>query len=89
MSTTHLDTRSGAGSWAIAGLITGLISGVIFLAFEMLAAGILGASAFGPPRMMSATVLGQGVLPRNLPSASARRYPSPCSSTSRCLRFSG
>lgn len=63
MSTTHLDTRSGAGSWAIAGLITGLISGVIFLAFEMLAAGILGASAFGPPRMMSATVLGQGALP--------------------------
>lgn len=63
MSATRLDAESGTGTWVMAGLVAGLISGVIFLAFEMLTAGILGASAFGPPRMMGATVLGQGALP--------------------------
>lgn len=63
MSATRLDAQSGTGSWAGAGLIAGLIAGVIFLVFEMLVAGIMTPSAFGPPRMMSATVLGQGALP--------------------------
>lgn len=63
MSATRLDARSGISTWAIGGLVAGLGSGVIFLAFEMLAAGLLTANAFGPPRMMGATVLGTGALP--------------------------
>ncbi|CAN5838916.1 hypothetical protein BH23ACT11_BH23ACT11_13000 [soil metagenome] len=63
MSAVHLDAQSGTKTWVVAGLVAGLISGIVFLVFEMLAAGILTASAFGPPRMMGATVLGEGALP--------------------------
>ena len=63
MSATRLDSRAGTGSWVTTGALMGLAAGVIFLVFEMVAAGLLTPSAFGPPRMMSATVLGQGALP--------------------------
>ncbi|MDQ4106740.1 MAG: hypothetical protein M3157_06170 [Actinomycetota bacterium] len=63
MSTTHLDTRSGTGTWAVAGLVAGLITGVVFLVFEMVVAGIMGPSAFGPARMIGAIGLGEGALP--------------------------
>ncbi len=42
----------------------GLIAGVVFLIVEMaLVATIGGESLWGPPRMMAAIVLGEGVLP--------------------------
>ena len=42
----------------------GLIAGVVFLIAEMaLVATIGGASPWGPPRMIAAIVLGEGVLP--------------------------
>lgn len=63
MSSTRLDARSGTGSWAIAGLVAGLIAGVVFLVFEMVVAGIMTPSAFGPPRMIGAIAVGEGALP--------------------------
>lgn len=45
-------------------VLAGLISGTVFLMFEMPAVALfLGMSPWAPPRMMAAIVLGQGVLP--------------------------
>lgn len=63
MGATRLDAESGAGSWAIAGIVTVLIAGVVFLIFELVVASIVGPSPFGPTRMISAIGLGQGALP--------------------------
>ncbi|MDQ4106370.1 MAG: hypothetical protein M3157_04245, partial [Actinomycetota bacterium] len=63
MDATHLSTRSGVGTWVVAGLVAGLITGIVFLVFEMVVAGIMGPSAFGPARMIGAIGLGEGALP--------------------------
>ncbi len=47
-----------AAAWA------GVIAGLVFLVLEMLLVSlVMGESPWGPPRMMAAIVLGQGVLP--------------------------
>ncbi|MDP9479105.1 MAG: hypothetical protein M3R38_26065 [Actinomycetota bacterium] len=68
MSTTiQRDAQSGVGKWVVTGAMRGILAGILFLAFEMLVAGIMGPSPFGPPRMIGATVLGQGALPMPQP----------------------
>lgn len=63
IAATRLGTRSEAGSWVLPGAVMGIAAGGVFLIFEMIAAGIMGQSAFGPFRMIAAIVLGEGVLP--------------------------
>lgn len=47
-----------------AGVSAGIIAGLIFLALEMIMVPLfLGGSPWGPPRMIGAIVLGNGVLP--------------------------
>ena len=41
----------------------GLIAGALFLVAEMLLVPLVGGSPWGPPRMIAAIVLGEGVLP--------------------------
>jgi hypothetical protein len=63
LRTTSGEVRSEAGGWILPGAVMGIAAGGVFLIFEMLAAGIMGQSAFGPFRMIAATVLGEGALP--------------------------
>ncbi len=54
----HLTTDWRAAAWA------GVIAGVVFMMAEMLMVMIVqGQSPWGPPRMIAAIALGQGVLP--------------------------
>jgi uncharacterized membrane protein YagU involved in acid resistance len=47
-----------------AGILAGLIAGVVFLMVEMpLMVGVDGAELWGPPRMMAGIVLGEGAVP--------------------------
>ena len=47
-----------------AAIWAGIIAGAVFMIMEMLlVATVGGGSAWGPPRMMAAIILGQGVLP--------------------------
>jgi hypothetical protein len=48
--------------WRAAAL-AGVAAGVVFLLLEMLMALAMSGSAWGPPRMIGAIVLGRGVLP--------------------------
>lgn len=46
------------------GALAGIVAGIVFVALEMIAVGvIMGGSPWGPPRMMAAIVLGKGALP--------------------------
>lgn len=63
MSATQLDARSGVGGWAVAGLVAGTVSGVIFAMFEMVVAAVMGQGFFAPLRMIGAIGLGEGALP--------------------------
>ncbi len=63
MSTMRLDTRSGAGSWITAGAVAGIIAGIVFAAFEVIMAAIMGQGFFAPLRMIGAIGLGEGALP--------------------------
>ncbi|AFZ69301.1 hypothetical protein [Deinococcus peraridilitoris] len=57
-------TTSGLKLNVKAAVIAGLIAGAIFMVLEMLlVATVGGGSAWGPPRMIAAIALGQGVLP--------------------------
>lgn len=62
MATMHLGERSGAGRWALTGAIMGVAAGIIFAAFEVIMAAILGDGFFMPLRMIGAVVLGEGAL---------------------------
>ncbi len=54
--TRNLDWKAAA--WA------GIIAGAVFLLLEMVLVGTVGGgSPWGPPRMMAAMVMGEGVLP--------------------------
>ena len=56
MKTFQLDWKAAVGA--------GMIAGFIFLALEMFMVPVYGGgSAWGPPRMMAAIVLGKSVLP--------------------------
>lgn len=55
-SSFHIDWK--AATWA------GIIAGFVFLALEMVMVPVFGGgSPWGPPRMMAAILLGEGVLP--------------------------
>lgn len=60
---TRLDARSGAGSWVLTGALMGILAGIVFAAFEMVVAAIMGQGLFAPLRMIGAVALGQGALP--------------------------
>ena len=63
MPKAHENTR-GAEFKGSAAIWAGLIAGVVFLVMEMILVTTLGGgSAWGPPRMMAAMVMGQEVLP--------------------------
>jgi hypothetical protein len=46
-----------------AAAVAGFAAGMVFLALELLMALMTTGSAWGPPRMIAAIVLGRGVLP--------------------------
>lgn len=61
--TAQRDALHGATDWK-AGAWAGVIAGLVFVMIEMgLVWMIQGQSPWGPPRMMAAMALGQGVLP--------------------------
>jgi hypothetical protein len=62
IATTRLGTRADAGGWVLRGAVMSIAAGGAFLIFEMIAAGIMGQSTFGPFRVIAAIVLGEGVL---------------------------
>ncbi len=41
-TTTQRDARFGVGKWVVTGAMMGILAGILFLAFEMLVAGIMG-----------------------------------------------
>ncbi|WP_047866505.1 hypothetical protein [Rubrobacter aplysinae] len=63
MSSTSSASGQGVGRWAATGAAAGAIAGIVFIVFEMIMAGLSGPSPFGPLRLISAIVLGQGALP--------------------------
>lgn len=46
-----------------AGALAGLIAGAVFMMMEMGLVAMAGGSPWGPPRMIAAIVMGEGVLP--------------------------
>lgn len=59
----HVSFKSVFHHWGAA-VGAGLIAGVVFMMFEMIMMPlVMGVSPWGPPRMMAAIVLGEGVLP--------------------------
>jgi hypothetical protein len=63
LTTTSVEARSEADGWILPGAVMGVAAGGVFLIFEMIAAGIMGQSAFEPFKMIAAIVLGVSVLP--------------------------
>jgi hypothetical protein len=68
MSATHIDAGPATRSWVIAGLVGGIIAGIVFAMFEMIVAAIMGDGFFAPLMMIGAIVLGQGALPMPEPT---------------------
>ncbi len=63
MAETHVHDRGTGFGWSAA-IWAGLIAGLVFVIMEMiLVATVGGGSAWAPPRMMAAMVMGEGVLP--------------------------
>lgn len=59
----YRETRSWMPDWPAA-IYSGLIAGAVFMMLEMAMVPLfLGGSAWGPPRMIAAIVLGRDVLP--------------------------
>jgi hypothetical protein len=63
MTSSDVGTAPALGIDWKAAIWAGLVAGAIFMVFEMAAVAMTGESAWGPPRMMAAIVLGKGVLP--------------------------
>ena len=63
LATTRLGIRSETTRWVLRGAVMGIAAGGVFLIFEMIAAGLMGQSAFDPLRMIAAVILGDGALP--------------------------
>ena len=57
LTTTSVEVRSEADGWILPGAVMGVAAGGVFLIFEMIAAGIMGQSAFEPFRMIAAVIL--------------------------------
>ncbi len=62
MDEANVNAGSARDGWAASGMVSGAVAGVVFIAFEVAAAGILGQDFLGPPRMIGAILLGEGAL---------------------------
>lgn len=60
---TLVQPAASRGVGLKAGALAGLIAGVVFMMMEMGLVAMAGDSPWGPPRMIAAIVLGEGVLP--------------------------
>lgn len=56
-------TTGAVGADLKAGALAGLIAGAVFMMMEMGLVALSGGSPWGPPRMIAAIVMGEGVLP--------------------------
>lgn len=61
--TTQMHVETSSRSHLKAGALAGLIAGAAFMMMEMGLVGLAGGSPWGPPRMIAAIVMGEGVLP--------------------------
>lgn len=61
--TSTTDTVAPSGLNLKAGILAGLIAGAVFMMMEMGLVAMAGDSAWGPPRMIAAIAMGEGVLP--------------------------
>lgn len=61
--TTQMHVETSSRSHLKAGALAGLIAGAVFMMMEMGLVALSGGSPWGPPRMIAAIVMGEGVLP--------------------------
>jgi uncharacterized membrane protein YagU involved in acid resistance len=61
--TTQMNVENPSRSNLKAGALAGLIAGAVFMMMEMGLVALSGGSPWGPPRMIAAIVMGEGVLP--------------------------
>lgn len=62
MAALDLHERSRIKDWVVAGILLGMVAGIIFLGFEMVVAALMGQGFFMPLRMIGAIILGSGAL---------------------------
>ena len=60
---TNVQDAGPPGAGLKAGALAGLIAGAVFMMMEMGLVAMAGDSLWGPPRMIAAIVMGEGVLP--------------------------
>lgn len=60
---TNAQVAAPRGAGLKAGAVAGLIAGAVFMMMEMGLVAMAGDSPWGPPRMIAAIVMGEGVLP--------------------------
>lgn len=60
---SSVDAGAPRGLNLKAGVLAGLIAGAVFMMMEMGLVAMAGDSPWGPPRMIAAIVMGEGVLP--------------------------
>ena len=60
---TNVQDAGSRGAGLKAGVLAGLIAGAVFMMMEMGLVAMAGDSPWGPPRMIAAIVMGEGVLP--------------------------
>ena len=60
---THIQAEAPRGADLKAGALAGVIAGATFMMMEMGLVAMAGQSPWGPPRMIAAIVMGEGVLP--------------------------
>lgn len=60
---SSIDAAAPRGLNLKAGVLAGLIAGAVFMMMEMGLVAMAGNSPWGPPRMIAAIVMGEGVLP--------------------------
>jgi uncharacterized membrane protein YagU involved in acid resistance len=60
---TNVHDAGSRGAGLKAGALAGLIAGAVFMMMEMGLVAMAGDSPWGPPRMIAAIVMGEGVLP--------------------------
>jgi len=61
--TTQMHVETSSQPHLKAGALAGLIAGAAFMMLEMGLVALSGGSPWGPPRMIAAIVMGEGVLP--------------------------
>ena len=61
--TVEIQAGGPRGSHLKSGALAGVIAGAVFMMMEMGLVALAGQSPWGPPRMIAAIVMGEGVLP--------------------------